>query len=57
MHAWAGDDGGIHATAAGRRRGGRGGGPREDSEAGEDGRLRALRPYSDHVQASLQGHT
>jgi len=57
MHAWAGDDGGIHATAAGRRRGGCGGGPREDSEAGEDGRLRALRPYSDHVQASLQGHT
>ena len=56
MHACAGDDGRIHAAAAGRRRSGCGG-PREDSEAGADGRLRALRPYSDHGQASLQGHT
>ena len=38
---------GIHAAAAGRRRNG-GGGPRENSQAGEDERLREIRPFTDH---------
>ena len=49
----------IHeaASAAGRRRSVGGSARRENPEAGDDERLRDLRPNPDHGQASLQGHT